>query len=267
MKIIRYYDAQGSVRYGRPTDDTLQQAERLGGDLFGSLRPTGETEAVARLLSPLDPPNILCIGLNYHEHARETKMDAPERPVLFLKPTTTLAGPDTPVVLPDIAYQVDYEGELTIVIGKAARSVSEADALDHVLGYTCANDVSARDWQLHLDKQWCRGKGFDTFCPLGPALVTADDIPDPGALLIQTRLNGETVQHSSTSDLIFPVPFLISYLSRSMTLLPGTVILTGTPPGTGMSRNPPRFLRPGDVCEVEIDGIGALRSPFVAEAS
>jgi 2-keto-4-pentenoate hydratase/2-oxohepta-3-ene-1,7-dioic acid hydratase in catechol pathway len=160
---------------------------------------------------------------------------------------------------------VDYECELAVVIGRAARNVNEADALDYVLGYTCANDVSARDWQLKLDRQWARGKGFDTFCPLGPALVTRGDIPDPGQLAIRTRLNGELVQNSHTSDLIFSVPELIAYLSRGMTLVPGTVILTGTPEGVGMGRTPPRYLRPGDVCEIEVERIGTLRNPVVAE--
>jgi 2-keto-4-pentenoate hydratase/2-oxohepta-3-ene-1,7-dioic acid hydratase in catechol pathway len=239
MKIIRFEDSQGHIVLGRPLDDTLQIAERLEGDLFGALRPTGENVAVARLLAPLDPPNILCVGLNYHEHAKETKMDTPERPVLFIKPTTTLTDPGASIPLPVQSYQVDWEGELVIVIGRTARDVSEDDALQYVLGYTIANDVSARDWQMHLDKQWARGKSFDGFCPLGPALVTAADIPDTGAL------------------------FLVSYLSRGMTLLPGTVILTGSPPGVGLGLNPPKFLRPGDVCEVEIEGIGTLRNTFV----
>ena len=191
-------------------------------------------------------------------------MDAPERPVLFLKPTTTITGPTAQVILPDVSYQVDYEGELVIVIGKSARDVPEDKAMDYVFGYTCANDVSARDWQMHLDKQWCRGKGFDTFCPLGPGIVTSDELPDPSKLSIKTRLNGKLVQDSNTSDLIFPVQHLVSYLSQGTTLLPGTIILTGTPPGVGVGRNPPVFLRPGDVCEVEITGIGALRNTFVA---
>jgi 2-keto-4-pentenoate hydratase/2-oxohepta-3-ene-1,7-dioic acid hydratase in catechol pathway len=263
MKIIRFEDSQGHIVLGRPLDDTLQIAERLEGDLFGALRPTGENVAVARLLAPLDPPNILCVGLNYHEHAKETKMDMPERPVLFIKPTTTLTDPGASIPLPVQSYQVDWEGELVIVIGRTARDVSEDDALQYVLGYTIANDVSARDWQMHLDKQWARGKSFDGFCPLGPALVTAADIPDTGALSIRTRVNGETMQNSNTSDMIFPAPFLVSYLSRGMTLLPGTVILTGSPPGVGLGLNPPKFLRPGDVCEVEIEGIGTLRNTFV----
>ncbi|MBV9849937.1 MAG: fumarylacetoacetate hydrolase family protein [Armatimonadetes bacterium] len=265
MKIIRFEDAEGRVGLGRAKDEGMQEAERLEGDLFGPLRPTGETVAVRRLLAPLDPPNLLCIGLNYRQHAEESHMDIPKRPVLFLKATTAVTGPDAPVVLPALSYQVDWEGELAVVIGKVARDVAEADALDHVLGYACANDVSARDWQLQLDKQWARGKSFDGFCPLGPALVTADEVGDPGALPIRTRVNGITMQDSSTSDLIFSVPRLIAYLSQGMTLLPGTVILTGTPSGVGMGRNPPRFLRPGDVCEVEIEGVGTLRTPFVAD--
>lgn len=265
MKIIRFEDAQGRVSHGKVSGDDLARAERLTGALFSGLEPTGETVEVARLLAPLEPPNILCIGLNYRRHADESKMAYPERPILFIKPTTTVIGPEAPIILPEISEEVDYECELAVVIGRAARDVSEAEALDYVLGYTGANDVSARDWQLRLDRQWARGKSFDTFCPLGPVLVTSDELPDPGTLRIRTRLSGELVQDSRTSDLIFSVPQLIAYLSRGMTLAPGTVILTGTPEGVGMGRTPPRWLRPGDICEIEIDGIGTLRNPVVAE--
>jgi 2-keto-4-pentenoate hydratase/2-oxohepta-3-ene-1,7-dioic acid hydratase in catechol pathway len=267
MKIVRFEDGQGRVLYGKPVGEDLKSAERLEGDLRAGLRATGERADIVRLLAPLDPPNILCIGLNYRRHADESNASYPERPILFLKPTTTVIGPEAPIVLPALSEEVDYECELAVVIGKAARAVSENDALDYVLGYTCANDVSARDWQLRLDKQWARGKSFDTFCPLGPALVTADEIPDPNALRIRMRLGGETVQDSRTSDMIFSVRHLIAYLSRGMTLLPGTVLLTGTPEGVGMGKEPPRWLRPGDVCEVEIEGIGTLRNPVVAEGA
>lgn len=266
MKIIRFVDAQGQVGYGRPWDDSLQQAERLAGEPIGGLHPTGEKAEVRQLLAPVIPPNILCVGLNYCEHAKEADLQIPKRPVLFLKATSTLTGSEAPVVLPSISYQVDWEGELAIVIGKTALNVPESEALEFVLGYTCANDLSARDWQMHLDAQWCRGKSFDTFCPLGPVLVTADEIPDPNVLALETRLNGETMQSANTSDMIFSVKHIVSYLSQGMTLLPGTVILTGTPHGTGMAQDPPRFLRPGDICEVAIAGIGVLRNTFVSEA-
>lgn len=264
MKIIRFEDRQGQTLLGRPIGDDLHHVERLSGSLFDGLTPTGETIEVARVLAPLAPPNILCIGLNYRRHADESNMAYPERPILFIKPTTTVVGPGDAIVLPAISEEVDYECELALVIGKAARDVSEADALDYVLGYTAANDVSARDWQLRLDRQWARGKSFDTFCPLGPALVTKEDLPDPDALRIRMRVSGETLQDSNTADLIFGTRYLISYLSQGMTLAPGTVILTGTPEGVGMGRTPARWLKPGDVCEVEIDGIGTLRNPVVA---
>ena len=268
MKIIRFEDATGRVGYGRIAGDDLRSAERLSGDLFapGGPRPTGETTSVRRVLAPLDPPNVLCIGLNYRRHAMESNMEPPERPVLFLKATTTVVGHEAPIVVPPSSSEVDYECELAVVIGKTARDIPEEAALDYVLGYTAANDVSARDWQLRLDRQWARGKSFDTFCPLGPVLVTSDDLSDPDALAIRTRLNGETVQNSNTSDMIFSVRHLISYLSRGMTLAPGTVLLTGTPEGVGMSRKPPRFLRSGDVCEIEVEGVGTLRNPVVAAA-
>lgn len=251
MKILRFEDPQGRVSYGTPTGDDLQNAQRLTGDLFSGLTPTGETVPVQRVLTPLDPPNILGIGLNYGRHADESGMPHPERPILFLKTTTTVIGHDAPIVLPGISEEVDYECELAVVIGKAARNVSEDDALSYVLGYTCANDVSARDWQLRLDRQWVRGKSFDTFCPLGPVLVTADELPDPNALTIRTRLSGEVVQNSNTADMIFNVRHLVSYLSRGMTLAPGTVILTGTPEGVGVDIS----------CRVEMTDLVGMWTP------
>jgi 2-keto-4-pentenoate hydratase/2-oxohepta-3-ene-1,7-dioic acid hydratase in catechol pathway len=207
--------------------------------------------------------NILCIGLNYRRHAIESNMPIPERPILFIKPTSTLCSHGDDIILPQ-TDELDYECELAVIIGKAAKNVSEDDALSYVLGYTCANDVSARDWQLRLDKQWARGKSFDTFCPLGPHLVPASEIPDPNALRIQTRVNGVTLQDSNTRDMIFSVREIISYLSHGMTLLPGTVILTGTPEGVAMGRSPSPWLKVGDVTEIEIEGIGVLRNTVVA---
>lgn len=266
MKIIRFEDAQGRVGYGAIAGDDYARAERLDGDPYadGGLRRSGEIVDVARLLAPIAPSNVLCIGLNYRRHADESNMAYPERPVLFIKPTSTVVGPGDAIKLPPQSSEVDYECELAIVIGKAASNVSEADALDYVLGYTCANDVSARDWQLRMDRQWARGKSFDTFCPLGPAIVTTDDIPDPDALPISLVLSGETVQSSNSADMIFSTRQIISYLSQGMTLLPGTVILTGTPEGVGMGRNPQVWLKPGDICDVVIEGIGTLRNPVIA---
>lgn len=263
MKIIRFIDSSGNIGYGAAEDATLKTARRLSDSPFAGGVPTGGPVAVHRLLTPVEPVNILAIGLNYRRHAEESNMAIPVRPILFIKPTSTVIGPEDAIVLPLDSDEVDYEAELAVVIGRTARDVSEADALSYVLGYTCANDVSARDWQLRLDRQWARGKSFDTFCPLGPAIVTPDELPDPGALAIGTRVSGETLQSSQTSDLIFSVPQIIAYLSRGMTLLPGTVILTGTPEGVGMGRTPPRWLRPGDICEVELEGIGVLRNPVV----
>jgi 2-keto-4-pentenoate hydratase/2-oxohepta-3-ene-1,7-dioic acid hydratase in catechol pathway len=264
LKIIRFEDKDGNIGYGAALDQTLTMARRLSDSPFAGGVATGEPLAVQRLLTPLEPVNILAIGLNYRRHAEESNMALPERPVLFIKPTSAVIGPDQAIVLPKDSDEVDYEAELAVIIGKTAKDISEADALDYVLGYTCANDVSARDWQLRLDRQWARGKSFDTFCPIGPAIVTTDEIPNPGALAIQMRVSGETLQSSQTSDLIFSVQEIIAYLSRGMTLLPGTVIITGTPEGVGMGRTPQRWLKPGDVCEVELEGIGVLRNPVVA---
>jgi len=195
-------------------------------------------------------------------------MKIPEHPILFMKSTASVQDPGEPIRIPRFlaSDQVDYECELAVVIGRTCKNVSRENALDHVLGYTCANDVSARDWQIRLGgSQWCRGKTFDTFCPLGPWLVTRDEIPNPNALAIRTFLNGVPVQDSNTNDMIFDVPALISFLSGSTTLRPGTVILTGTPQGVGMAQKPSRWLQPGDAVEIDIEKIGTLRNPVVAE--
>jgi len=259
-RLIRFLDATGAIRHGEPVDDTLSEAAVFAGDPLSGLTRTAEVLPVAKLLAPVNPPNILCIGLNYRRHAEESGMALPERPLLFLKPTSTLAHPGDPIIHPAATSELDYECELAVVIGRTAKNVSEDQALDHVLGYTCANDVSARDWQLRYDKQWARGKSFDTFCPLGPVLVTPAVLPDPNRLRIRTRVNGETLQDSNTADMIFNVRQIIASLSANFTLQPGTVILTGTPEGVGMGRKPPRWLVPGDVCEIEIEGIGLLKN-------
>ncbi len=258
MKIARFDAGDGVTRCGVLEDGLLRELE---GGLFGDLVPGQAVFPLekVRLLAPVDPPNVICIGLNYRRHAEESSLKLPERPVIFLKPTTAVIGPDAPIRLPEMAPgEVDYEAELVIVIGRTARNVPEERALDYVLGYTCGNDVSARDCQLRLDVQWARGKSFDTFCPLGPWIETA---MDPDAAPIASRVNGRTMQSSSTSDMIFSCRQLVSYISRCMTLLPGTVILTGTPEGVGFARKPPVFLRPGDVVEVEVGPVGVLRNP------
>ncbi|MCY2967150.1 MAG: fumarylacetoacetate hydrolase family protein [Planctomycetota bacterium] len=247
MKIIRYSDSTGKIHHGQTHADGT--STRLEGDLFGSLRDTGEKANVAKLLSPLYPSDIVCIGLNYRKHAEEGGQAIPEYPVVFMKTSSTCTNPGDPIVLPRKLRSdaVDYECELAVVIGKACHNVSKADALKYVLGYTCANDLSARDWQLKKGgSQWCRGKTFATFAPLGPCLVTADEIPNP--------------------DMIFDVPTLIEFLSGSTLLTPGTVILTGTPHGVGGARKPPVFLQGGDTVTIEIEKIGALTNPVVEEA-
>jgi 2-keto-4-pentenoate hydratase/2-oxohepta-3-ene-1,7-dioic acid hydratase in catechol pathway len=266
MQIFRIQSPDGAITYAAQQTDGSARA--LEGDLFGGLTLTDRPVPLHRRLAPLDPATVFCIGLNYREHARETGAPAPEYPVVFMKGVHTVQHPGQPILIPQWmpSTQVDFECELAVVIGRRCKNVARSEALDYVLGYTCANDVSARDWQKKGGgTQWCRGKGFDTFCPLGPVLVTRDEIPDPRTLKLRTRVNGEILQDSSTSDMIFDVATLIEFLSGSTTLLPGTVILTGTPQGVGMARNPPRFLQPGDDVTVEIDRIGALQNPVALE--
>lgn len=220
-----------------------------------------------KLLPPIPrPEKVICVGVNYADHARESGMEPPAEPVIFSKfPSAVIADGD-PIVLPRLSDTVDYEAELVVVIGIGGRHIPKDKARDHVAGYCCGNDVSARDWQLHKPAgQWLLGKTFDTFAPFGPALVTADEIDDPGNLGIRLRLNGQTMQDSNTDQLIFPVEELIAYVSGVCTLAPGDVIFTGTPPGVGMARKPPVLLGPGDTVEVEIDRVGLLRNPVVAE--
>ena len=266
MKIIRFLSA-GVERHGRLHDDGSTTI--LDGDVYGAVRDTGMTANVDRLLAPIVPRDILCIGLNYRQHAAESGAEPPQHPVLFMKNSGALQNPGDPIVLPRRlrSDQVDYECELAVVIGKRCHNVDRADALRHVLGYTCANDVSARDWQRNGGGgQWCRGKSFATFCPLGPAIVTTEDIPDPNRLAIRTILNDQTMQDWNTSDMIFDVPRLVEFLSASMILNPGTVILTGTPHGVGAARRPPVFMKAGDTVSIEIEGIGRLTNPVVEES-
>jgi 2-keto-4-pentenoate hydratase/2-oxohepta-3-ene-1,7-dioic acid hydratase in catechol pathway len=229
---------------------------------------TDEKAEVTKLLAPVQPTAIICIGLNYRQHATETGAKLPEYPIVFFKGINTLLNPGDPILLPTHmkSDEVDYECELAVVIGRAGKNISRRNALDYVLGYTASNDVSARDWQIKRGGgQWSRGKSFDTFSPLGPVLVTRDEIPNPNELKIRTVLNGETMQDWNTNDMIFDVPTLIEFLSGSTTLLPGTVILTGTPHGVGMARKPPRWLKPGDQVEIEIEKIGVLKNPVASE--
>jgi 2-keto-4-pentenoate hydratase/2-oxohepta-3-ene-1,7-dioic acid hydratase in catechol pathway len=263
MRMIRFTDERDRECYGYDYHD--QSAALLTGQLFGKMEDTGRRVQVKKLLAPLQPAAILCIGLNYRQHANETGAKIPESPILFMKNPAAIANPDDPIVLPRSCMnppQVDYEAELAVVIGKPAKNVSADDALNYVFGYTAANDVSARHWQKHGGAgQWVRGKSFDTFCPLGPELVTADEIPDPQTLQLKCILNNEVMQDGHTSDMIFSVRELIRHLSQDMTLIPGTVILTGTPSGVGFVRNPPVYLKPGDMVHIWVEHIGSLINP------
>ncbi|HEY2574507.1 MAG TPA: fumarylacetoacetate hydrolase family protein [Verrucomicrobiaceae bacterium] len=266
MKIIRFLDNLDFIRHGVQQDDGTTVL--LEGELFGEYRAGKEPAQIKKVLAPIAPVSIACIGLNYRQHAAESGSPIPQHPVLFHKAVSAVQHPGDPIEIPTklASSQVDYECELAVIIGKRAKNVSKAEALHHVLGYACANDVSARDWQREWGGgQWCRGKTFDTFCPLGPCIVTADEIPNPNALQIKTIVNGETLQDWNTNDMIFDVPTLIEFLSGSTTLLPGTVILTGTPHGVGMARKPPRWLKEGDSVTIEIEKIGQLTNPVVEE--
>ncbi len=252
----------GETRHALVEDGAYRSIE---GDIFGDWAPGRVAIPAdrAELLAPVDPPQIICIGLNYRRHAAESHMAVPDAPVIFTKTINCIIPTGAPILLPAIAPdEVDYEAELAIVIGKTAKRIPESAATEHILGFTCANDVSARDCQLRLDKQWARGKCFDSFAPLGPWIATGIDGDD---LAIRLSINGETLQDSRTSDMIFPCAKLVSYLSHSMTLLPGSVILTGTPEGVGFGRKPQRFLRDGDTVSVEIAGIGTLKNPVTKE--
>lgn len=262
MKIQRCLARDGTIFFSAAHPDG--RSERLEGDLRGGFVPTGDFVAEFKLLAPVMPAAVFCTGLNYRRHAEETGARIPEFPVLFMKSPGAVQNPGDPILLPThlASHEVDYECELAIVIGRTAKNVSRAEAIHHVLGYTCANDVSARDWQKQFGgTQWCRGKTFDTFLPLGPWIVTPDEIPDPNNLRIRTLLNGVPMQDSSTADMIFDVPALVEFYSGSTTLLPGTVILTGTPSGVGMARKPPVWLKDGDSVTVEIEKIGSLTNP------
>jgi 2-keto-4-pentenoate hydratase/2-oxohepta-3-ene-1,7-dioic acid hydratase in catechol pathway len=265
MKLIRYQDAKKNIGYAALKEGA---AFKINGDPYQKYEVTAEKITDYKLLAPIVPTQILCIGLNYRKHAEECGAKVPEQPVLFVKGINALQNPEDPIILPRKmrSDEVDYECELGVVIGKPCKNVSRANALDYVLGYTCVNDVSARDWQLKWGGgQWCKGKFFDTFAPIGPCLVTPDEIPNPNALKIKTILNGVTVQDWNTNDMIFDIPTLIEFLSGSTTLVPGTLILTGTPQGVGIASKPPVFLKKGDLVTIEIEKIGALNNPVIEE--
>ncbi len=256
MKIVRYRH-NGEAGYGVLDDDN--SVHQLIGSPFDEF-DTGPKVAQlseVQLLAPVEPQKIICVGLNYQGHIKETDLPTPKFPMLFMKPLTAMVGPGDPVVYPRQGREVEYEGELVTVIGRAAKNVPKERALDHVLGYTCGNDVTERAIQRAEMKNGAMlvSKGFDTFCPLGPAIATG---LDPTDLDLTTRLNGETKQQTNTSDLLFPVAELVSYISEAILLLPGDVIMTGTPSGIGP-------MAPGDIAEVEISGIGVLRNPIIGE--
>ena len=284
MPLCRINDASGKPTYALyrdgqvcplnlVTDDVPVEAEifQRGADWVASLRTPAADQwqtAPAKLLPPVPAPEkVFCIGLNYIEHANETGSQIPDQPVVFNKLPSAIIGQGDAICLPRVSGQVDFEGELVVVIGKAGRHISKANAMDHVFGVTCGNDVSARDWQKGVpQQQWLLGKTFDTFGPIGPCVVTTAEVPDPGNLKIRMLLNGETMQASCTSNLIFDIPTLIAHISQIVTFRPGDLIFTGTPPGVGAARTPPVFLKPGDQCRVEIEKIGTLINHCQAEA-
>ena len=262
MKIIRYREPSGEIHFAAEQPDGRHA--KIRGDIFEAFEVTNEPALVTKLLAPVVPPMIWCIGLNYRQHTAEVQMKLPDYPVVFAKGPNCLAGPQDPILIPTHArgVEIDYEAELVIVIGRTCRNVTRQDALSYVAGYTCGNDVGSRDWQLKLGGgQWCRGKSFDTFAPLGPCMVTRDSLANPGALRIQTILNGRTMQDGNTRDMIFDVSALVAFLSASTTLAPGTVIMTGTPAGVGMGRTPPVWMKTGDEVSVIVEGIGTLTNP------
>ena len=266
MKIFRYLDQSGKMGFGRFDNEGNTFLILQKGD--GDFEATDQRVTPFQFLTPIDFRCIYAIGLNYREHAKETGLEIPKYPMVFMKAPTAAQNPGDPIVIPRFLRgdKVDFEAELGVVIGRPCKNVNPEEALSYVLGYVCANDVSARDWQKEKGGgQFCRGKTFDTFCPVGPCLATADEIPDPSQLTIRSFVNEDKMQESRTDDMIFDVPTLISFLSGSTTLLPGTLILTGTPSGVGEARDPKRYLVPGDEVTVEIDGVGMLTNPVVEE--
>lgn len=286
MKLVRFRGPAG-VRIGALVPGGVADLSALGcwsGDSMRALLDAGEPalaevrravdaapgraieplEAVALLAPIADPQKIIAVGQNYRDHCAEQNQPLPERAILFAKFPSAITDPDAPIVLPRVSQQVDYEAELAFVIGRRGRHVAAQEAAAYIAGYTCLNDVSARDLQF-ADKQWVRAKSFDTFAPIGPCLATPDEVGDPHALDISLELNGQTMQRSNTSNLIFGVYHLVEYISQAMTLEPGDVVTTGTPGGVGVFRDPPIFLKPGDTVRVTIQNIGTLANPVVAD--
>lgn len=280
MKLLRYgdpgaekpglLDAHGTIR------DLSGRMDDIGGDVISP-------ENLARL-SGLDPSSLpavegnprlgacvagtgkfICIGLNYADHAAESGMEVPPEPVVFMKATSAICGPNDPIILPRGSVKTDWEVELAVIIGKRAKYVSEADAMDYIAGYAVANDVSEREFQIERAGQWTKGKSCDNFGQIGPWLVTKDEIPDPQALPMWLTVNGETMQNGSTKTMVYGVAHLVSYLSRFMSLHPGDIISTGTPPGVGMGQKPPRYLKAGDVVELGIEGLGTQRQEVLED--
>lgn len=269
MKLVTF-TYNNRTRIGELVDDTITVLAWVDSNVRQMIRrsvtPSRTYERFSldkvKLEAPLNPGKIIAIGRNYVEHAKETGSKVPTEPLIFAKfPSSIIATGDPITWRTSITEQVDWEGELGVVIGKKARDVSEEEAYDYVFGYTIANDVTARDLQMVKDTQWTRGKSLDTFCPLGPYIVTKDEIEDPQNLAIRTKINDEVVQDGNTRDMIFSIPYLIAYCSRMFTLEPGDLILTGTPPGVGVGRSPQRFLQDGEVVTVSIEGIGEISNP------
>jgi 2-keto-4-pentenoate hydratase/2-oxohepta-3-ene-1,7-dioic acid hydratase in catechol pathway len=271
MRLVTFQAANSTPQAGMVMPDG--RVRGLGRDMLSVITggtssdiggPTYELADVT-LLAPIPrPPKFICVGLNYRDHARETGMEIPTVPTIFNKFTNVVIGPGAPIVLPRVSTRPDYEAEFAFVIGAGGRRISASDALNHVFGYTIVNDVSARDYQM-VTSQWLMGKTFDTFAPMGPWIVTRDEIADPHALDISLEIGGEILQHSNTRELIFGVPALVEYISSVVTLEPGDVVATGTPAGVGFARKPPRYLHAGDEVLIRIQGIGELRNPVIDE--
>lgn len=262
MKLVQYQLRDGSIHAGELVGETVYALDASVMDIIGGkIALRGQPVANARLVAPLRPGKLICVGRNYADHAAELSHDLPKTPLIFAKyPTCVIGQGDTITWSSAITQQVDWEGELVVVIGKTARRIAESGAMHHVFGYTIANDISARDIQ-NSESQWIRAKGMDTFCPLGPCIVTRDEIPDPHALALTTVVNGQTMQQANTASMIFKIPFLVAYLSQTFTLEPGDIILTGTPSGVGAAMKPPRFLGHGDSVSITIEAIGTLTNP------
>jgi len=269
MRFTRFENEAGVASYAMShPDGSLTVAE--GCPYAGTLKDTGKKAVVKKMLSPVETPSVICIGLNYKKHADELGLPYPKNPVVFWKPPNSSCGNGSKIVCPRITQKMDYEVELTVIIGKPCKDVTPAEALDYVLGYTVANDLSTRDWQKVPELaggQWCRSKGFDGFSPMGPVLVTRDEIPDTNNLWLRSYVNGEKRQDSSTNDLIFTIADIVSFLSCGSTLLPGTAIMTGTPAGVAEGMKGQPWLKPGDKVVTEIEKIGALEVEIIEDPS